>query len=171
MHQGTVVPASEGIGRGSTFTITLPLDQGPDVPEDQTLNSSDALTTDSEPCSPKSVVLVEDNEDMRESMKELLIGLGHTVHTATDGKSGAELILRIEPDVAIVDLGLPVFDGYQVAAQVRSRLGRERVRLVAMTGYGQDSDRARTREAGFDTHLVKPADLSAVIDVLSGKEG
>jgi two-component system, sensor histidine kinase len=171
MHQGTVVPASEGVGRGSTFTITLPLDQGPDVPEARTLTPpSDAVAAASEPCNPKSIVLVEDNEDMRESMKELLIGLGHTVHTATDGKSGTELILRIEPDVAIVDVGLPVFDGYQVAARVRSRLGRDRVRLVAMTGYGQDSDRERSREAGFDTHLVKPADLSAVIEVLSGKE-
>jgi CheY-like chemotaxis protein len=107
---------------------------------------------------------------MRESMKELLIGLGHTVHTADDGGSGAELILRLEPDVAIVDVGLPVLDGYQVASRIRSRLGPGRVRLVAMTGYGQDSDRERSREAGFDTHLVKPADLNAVIEVLSGKE-
>jgi CheY-like chemotaxis protein len=115
--------------------------------------------------------VVEDNEDMRDSMKELLIVLGHNVETADDGESGAELILRLEPDLAIVDLGLPLLDGFQVAARVRSRLGPDRVRLVAMTGYGQDADRQRSREAGFDAHLVKPADMNAVIEILSGKEG
>jgi DNA-binding response OmpR family regulator len=116
------------------------------------------------------VVLVEDHEDMRESMRELLSALGHTVHTADDGGSGAELILRLEPDVAIVDLGLPILDGCEVAVRVRKQLGRERVRLVAMTGYGQDVDRHRSREAGFDAHLVKPADMNAVVEILSAKE-
>jgi CheY-like chemotaxis protein len=113
-----------------------------------------------------SIVLVEDNEDIRECMHELLAELGHTVHAASDGGSGVDLILQIEPDVAIVDLGLPVLDGYQVAERVRSRLGHDRLRMVAMTGYSDESDRRRTAAAGFDSHLVKPAPLDAVVGVL-----
>jgi CheY-like chemotaxis protein len=110
-----------------------------------------------------SIVLVEDNEDIRESMQELLTDLGYEVHAASDGASGAALILELEPDVAIVDIGLPGIDGYEVAARVRIQLGPERLRMVAMTGYGDDSDRRRTREAGFDTHLVKPAGIDDVV--------
>jgi two-component system, sensor histidine kinase len=171
MHQGAVVAASAGAGQGSTFTITLPLHPArgtAEIPAE--IPASRGTAAPSPSAKSLSIVLVEDNADMRESLKELLIGLGHSVHTANDGGSGVELILRLEPDVAIVDLGLPVLDGYRVAQQVRSRLGRERVRLVAMTGYGQDADRARSREAGFDTHLVKPADMSAVIEILSARE-
>jgi CheY-like chemotaxis protein len=113
-----------------------------------------------------SVVLVEDNDDIRESMEELLTALGYEVHGASDGASGAALILQLEPDVAIVDIGLPGIDGYEVAARVRHHLGHDRLRLVAMTGYGDDSDRRRTREAGFDTHLVKPAGIDDVVKVM-----
>jgi two-component system, sensor histidine kinase len=113
-----------------------------------------------------SVVLVEDNEDIRDSMQELLTALGHVVHAASDGTSGAELILQVEPDVAIVDIGLPGIDGYEVAARVRHRLGHERLRMVAMTGYGDASDRRRTREAGFDAHLLKPAGIDDVVKVM-----
>ena len=113
-----------------------------------------------------SIVLVEDNEDIRESMQELLTELGHEVHAASDGPSGAALILELEPDVAIVDIGLPGIDGYEVAARVRPQLGHERLRMVAMTGYGDASDRRRTREAGFDTHLLKPAGIDDVIRVV-----
>ena len=113
-----------------------------------------------------SIVLVEDNQDIRESMQELLTELGHEVHAASDGDAGAALILQLEPDVAIVDIGLPGIDGYEVAARVRHRLGHERLRMVAMTGYGDASDRRRTREAGFDTHLVKPAGIDDVVRVV-----
>jgi CheY-like chemotaxis protein len=112
-----------------------------------------------------SVVLVEDNEDIRDSMRELLTELGPQVHDARDGEAGADLILRLAPDLAIVDVGLPLLDGYQVAARVRQHLGPDRVRLVAMTGFGQASDRRRALEAGFDAHLVKPADVNALIEV------
>jgi DNA-binding response OmpR family regulator len=114
-------------------------------------------------------VLVEDNQDIRESMQELLTELGHSVQAADDGGSGADLILRLSPDVAIVDLGLPVLDGYKLAERVRSQVGPNSVRLIALTGYGQESDRIRAREAGFDAHLVKPADINAVMSVLTPK--
>jgi CheY-like chemotaxis protein len=99
-------------------------------------------------------------------MSELLSVCGHQVALAEDGAAGVELILNIRPDVALVDLGLPKLDGYQVAEHVRARLG-PRVRMVAMTGFGQDADRRRALEAGFDAHIVKPADLDVLLDALS----
>ena len=115
------------------------------------------------------IVLVEDNDDIRESMQEFLLSLGHRVEVAGDGEAGLALILRLKPDVALVDVGLPTLDGYQVAERVRQVLDRSTVRLVALTGYGQESDRRRTQEAGFDAHLVKPAEMDALIDVLSSR--
>lgn len=168
LHHGSVHAASEGAGKGATFTITLPMrpksidearSRPPTWPPPKT-DHPEGL----------SIVLVEDNQDIRESMQELLTELGHSVQAADDGGSGADLILRISPDVAIVDLGLPVLDGYQVAERVRSRVGGNTIRLVAMTGYGQEADRIKAREAGFDAHLVKPADLNAVMDVLTRKD-
>ncbi|HEY4187898.1 MAG TPA: response regulator [Polyangia bacterium] len=162
MHQGTVSAASDGPGRGSTFTIALPIASsgaGMEMPAQDTGN---ALAPSATP--PLSVVLVEDNEDIRDSMHELLTELGHTVRDASDGEQGVALILEVEPDLAIVDVGLPLLDGYQVAMRVRERLGPDRLRLVAMTGFGQASDRRRAMEAGFDAHLVKPADVNALIE-------
>lgn len=164
LHQGTVSAASGGPGKGSVFTITLPVyaaDEAsqPREPSDQ--GGERPMTRR------MSIVLVEDNPDIRESMLELLSDLGHEVQAAADGGAGAELILRVAPDVAIVDLGLPVLDGYQVARKVRSELGPDGVRLVALTGYGQESDRIKAREAGFDAHLAKPAGLDELMDALS----
>lgn len=166
LHHGSVRAESAGLGQGSSFTLTLPLEE-PGVSSD---TSSVQVVTTKRVAGHMSIVLVEDNEDIREGMQELLTGLGHTVEVAQDGGSGAELILRLAPQVAIVDVGLPVLDGYQVAARVRAQVGPERVRLVAMTGFGQESDRRRAREAGFDAHLVKPADVDAVVRALSAKE-
>jgi two-component system, sensor histidine kinase len=171
MHQGTVTAASQGPGRGSTFTVTLPLDEGGASEAGADTRAGGARAALNRSADPLLVVLVEDNQDIRESMKELLTELGHTVHSAADGASGAELILRVQPDVAIVDIGLPILDGCQVATRVRSQSGGERVRLVAMTGYGQESDRRRAHDAGFDAFLVKPADTAAVIEILSSQQG
>jgi len=164
MHRGTVTATSPGPGQGSAFTITLPLEasDGFEAPPELAEQPAGA------PASKQlSVVLVEDNEDIRDSMRELLTELGHSVHDARDGEAGADLILRLAPDLAIVDVGLPLLDGYQVASRVRERFGPDKVRLVAMTGFGQASDRRRALEAGFDAHLVKPADVNALIEVAS----
>lgn len=167
LHHGRVQAESAGLGQGSTFTLILPLEVEPGATSDVSAVQSASAPSDA---ARMSIVLVEDNEDIREGMQELLTGLGHTVAVARDGGSGADLILRVAPQVAIVDLGLPVLDGYEVAARVRAQVGPERVRLVAMTGFGQESDRRRAREAGFDAHLVKPADVDAVVRALSAKE-
>jgi len=194
LHGGTVTAASPGPGAGSTFTITLRIDpraaagvlEGPSVATDAgatggapggmrvgtggpvaALSGAEAQETSSRPL---SVVLVEDNEDIVESMSEFLADLGHTVHTAGDGRRGLEMILSKKPDVAIVDVGLPILDGYQVAAEVRQHMGAAAPRMVAMTGYGQEADRRRARDAGFDRHLVKPAEMSEIIAVLKPKD-
>jgi CheY-like chemotaxis protein len=100
-------------------------------------------------------------------LRYLLKLAGHTVHEATDGPSGLEAILRLRPDVALVDLGLPEFDGYELAKRVRAATEGGDVRLVALTGYGLPDDHRRSRDAGFDAHIVKPVDpeqLAAIID-------
>jgi len=109
----------------------------------------------------RRIVLVEDNDDMRGVFREMLEQSGHHVKDARDGKEGVALILAEKPDVALVDIGLPGMDGYEVARRVRTALGKS-VLLVAMTGYGQKSDRLQALSAGFDTHLTKPIDIKAI---------
>ena len=179
LHGGTVTAASDGPGCGSTFTITLRIDQRAAAAVLSAAKPTSAggapaspahAEPPAEPARPLSVVLVEDNEDIVESMSEFLADLGHTVHTASDGRRGLEMILTEKPDVAIVDVGLPLLDGYQVAAEVRQQMGAAAPRMVAMTGYGQEADRRRARDAGFDRHLVKPAEMSEIIAVLKPKD-
>ncbi|MES1157754.1 MAG: response regulator [Haliangium ochraceum] len=116
------------------------------------------------------IAVVEDNGDVREGLQELFIELGHHVEVASDGEAGVELILRTEPDFAFVDLSMPKLDGCGVARRVRESSMRKRVRLVAMTGYGQAPDRRRVKDAGFDAHLIKPTSLEAICDVLARSE-
>jgi CheY-like chemotaxis protein/anti-sigma regulatory factor (Ser/Thr protein kinase) len=168
LHHGSVRVESAGVGQGSTFTLRLPAG-GPTTGSGDTSGVQD-LRVHNGVVARLSIVLVEDNPDISEAMQELLTSLGHTVETAHDGGSGAELILKRAPQVAIVDVGLPVMDGYQVAERVRAQVGPDQVRLIAMTGFGLESDRKRAREAGFDAHLVKPADIDAVVRALSPKE-
>lgn len=172
LHGGTVTAASQGPGRGSSFAITLRIEpRASAAPSAPTGTGAVRAPEPSAPAGPLSVVLVEDNDDIVESMSEFLVDLGHKVHTAGDGRRGLEMILAERPDVAIVDVGLPLLDGYQVASEVRQHLGAAAPRMVAMTGYGQEADRRRAREAGFDRHLVKPAEMSDIIAVLRPKEG
>jgi CheY-like chemotaxis protein len=109
-------------------------------------------------------IVIDDNEDARELVGELLRGKGFEVLTAADGVTGVQLIREHRPDVAIVDLGLPVLDGFGVVEALRKDAPELRTRLIALTGYGQSSDRERTRNAGFHEHLVKPVSASAIVD-------
>lgn len=150
LHGGSVHADSPGPGQGSTFTVRLPRGGEPIISE-----------TPSEPEPPPSsralrIVLVEDNADIRETVSRLLESWGNDVQTADSGPGGAELILAARPDVALVDIGLPELDGCDVARRVRQTLSPEQLRLIAMTGYGQQSDRERILHAGFDVHLIKP---------------
>jgi len=104
------------------------------------------------------VLVVEDNADGRDVLRALLELLGHDVEVAVDGREGVSKALVFRPDIVLLDIGLPYLDGYQVARRLRAAFG-EQIILIAQTGYGQPQDRLRSREAGFDAHLVKPIQL------------
>lgn len=112
--------------------------------------------------------MVEDNADIRETLRMLLVTIwGHEVAMADDGPSGVALVLRERPEVALVDIGLPGMSGYDVARTLRGTLGREELRLIAVTGYGQPSDREAALQAGFDQHLLKPIRPQTLAQLLS----
>jgi signal transduction histidine kinase len=176
MHGGTVHARSEGPGKGSEFVVRLPrlaataasatataaaaaavsAAVGAGVPAQ--LLSAAARRAPAAPGKPPPlrILLVEDNADIRDTLRELLELQGHSVQEAADGRAGVDLALSAQPQVALVDIGLPELDGYQVAELVRQAAGAGAPRLVALTGYGHEDDRRRALDAGFDAHLVKP---------------
>src|SRR5438309_2154299 len=119
------------------------------------------------PANKTRVLVIEDNRDSRESLCWLLELAGFEVRTAADGLEGVQTVLRWRPEAAVVDIGLPGLNGYEVARRVRASVGRQ-VRLLALTGYGQASDRQQALEAGFDLHMVKPAEAETLLDWLKG---
>jgi signal transduction histidine kinase/ActR/RegA family two-component response regulator len=148
LHDGTVEAASEGAGRGSVFTVRIPAASPRRVANQQVLATVSSRN--------RRVLVVEDQPDARESLVLALQLAGHDVFEAADGPSGIETATRVKPDVAIIDIGLPGCDGYEVARQVRRAPDGETTFLIALTGYGQPEDRRRAAEAGFDLHLTKP---------------
>jgi CheY-like chemotaxis protein len=154
LHGGTVAAHSEGLGRGARFTVRLPAAPG-------ATRAPSRPSRPAEPVPGLRVVIVDDNADLLEMTKDLLESLGCEVRDAADGQTGLDAIVSSIPDVAFVDIGLPALDGYQVATQVRTRLG-DAPYLVAMTGYGQAEDRDRALGAGFDAHLTKPVSAAAL---------
>jgi PAS domain S-box-containing protein len=155
-HGGTIEAASEGPGRGSTFTVRLPLTESSEAsgtaPDLVPVQRADGGR-------PVRVLLVEDNLDAAEALSELLRMWGHEVEVAHDGVSALRAARTVEPDVVLLDIGLPGMDGYEVARELRAIPGLAAARLIALTGYGQESDRRRSSLAGVDHHLVKPVDL------------
>ena len=161
LHGGTVHASSEGLGSGSRFEARLPLA----VLEERDQPSAAPLR-DSQP---KRVLIVEDAPDNRDSLGMLLRTWNHEVTYAGNGPDGVDRAIESRPDVALVDIGLPGFDGYQVAARIRREgsAWSRRVRLIALTGYGQANDRARALDAGFDMHVLKPVDPSELRRLIS----
>jgi signal transduction histidine kinase/CheY-like chemotaxis protein len=153
LHGGSIQANSDGLDRGATFTVRLPSVSAPSVAEPR-----DALPRPK----PIDVVVVEDNPDNRHLVGEMLRMRGHRVTETGDGISGVKAILAGRTDLAIVDIGLPGCDGYEVARRVRASSSGQAVRLVALTGYGRAEDRARALAAGFDLFLVKPFDIDAL---------
>jgi signal transduction histidine kinase len=151
MHGGSVSVESPGVGKGSTFTVRLPLVERKSIPEQDGDMGVVAIAT------ALSVAVVEDDVDVREALVALLEHWGHRVFVAATGPQGVELVVKERPDVALVDIGLPDLDGYGVARQVCAALGKSRPRMLALTGMGRQWDRERALAAGFDAHLVKPA--------------
>jgi PAS domain S-box-containing protein len=159
LHGGRIEVASDGPGRGSTFTVHFPLTRRPDRPRDLTPAAGSAQAR-------RRIVLVEDNADARQMLRHLLEGTGHEVHEAADGHAGLERTLALRPDAAVIDIGLPGLDGYELARRIRAA-GHADMLLVAVTGYGQSEDRLRSSEAGFDAHLTKPVDALALDALLA----
>jgi signal transduction histidine kinase/ActR/RegA family two-component response regulator len=161
LHGGEVHARSDGPGRGSEFVVELPLAPRGEASAPAPSRAPAARGV------PRRVLVVEDQEDNRDALMMLIEQLGHAVKGVSDGPAGVRAALAMRPDVALVDIGLPGCDGYEVARRVRAALG-EGVRLVAVTGYGQAADRQRARAAGFDLHITKPVDLETLVRVLDG---
>jgi two-component system, chemotaxis family, CheB/CheR fusion protein len=158
MHQGTVSAASEGIGRGCTFSIRLPRMAAPERA------AADCVA----PTAPKRrILVVDDNADIADSLAMLLRLEGHDVAIAYSGPEAFEAVQRVRPEAVFLDIGLPQMDGYEIARRLRADPAAKRVHLIALTGYGQEQDRERAREAGFGAHLVKPVDIEAVYQILA----
>jgi len=166
LQGGSVEAHSDGAGKGSEFVVRLPLiPVATSVAMDRDPVSA---ATGPGPISRLRVLIIEDNADARETLHDLLTAQGHDVHQSAGGEEGLRMAEKEKPDVVLIDIGLPHIDGYEVARRLRAReptLGA-RPRLIAITGYGQPEDVRRAREAGFDAHLVKPVDPSALHDVM-----
>ena len=163
LHGGSISAESEGLGLGSTFTVRLPLAEvegaGPDD------GDSDASEADDRG-SRLQILVVDDNADTAWGLSRLLQLHGHDVDVAHDGPAAVDSARRIRPDVVLLDIGLPGMNGYEVARKLRDSSLGTRSRLIAVTGYGQEKDRDRAREAGFDDHLTKPVDLDRLLALL-----
>ena len=190
MHGGSVTAHSDGVGKGSEFVIRLPVQVETEVPVDgasvehrpvsaarlptgepvPVLNGfqSSSLGPSVEVGDPvkRRILLADDNSDALESLATLLELGGHEVVTASNGALALECAERHRPEVVLLDIGMPMLDGYEVARRIRVQPWGQKITLVALTGWGQDSDRRRSREAGFDSHLVKPLDMDKLTELL-----
>ena len=162
MHGGSVRAESAGPGRGSTFTVSLP--HGPDR-----VRAFEPASHSRSEGHGQRVLVVDDNRDAADMLAAAVAARGHITAVAHDGPEALRVARDFRPDAALLDIGLPVMDGYELAQHLRSVHPTGRLLLVAITGYGTDSDRLRSREAGFATHLTKPVDLETVAKVLEGR--
>jgi signal transduction histidine kinase len=173
MHGGDVQAASDGPGRGSEFIVRLPRKKNDGV-------AAAAPAQDPQPSEPmmstaaRRILLADDNRDALETLARLLQLGGHEIHKAVDGVQALEAADRVRPDLVLLDIGMPGMDGYEVARRIRSQPWGRAATLVALSGWGQESDRKRSREAGFDSHCIKPLDpqrLSMLLASLSPPGG
>jgi len=154
MHGGTVAAQSEGVGRGAQFLVHLPVLAEPSASVDAPLACDAAPPNDA-----RRVLVVDDNIDAANALRLVIKKLGNEVQVAYDGRDAVAAAEQFLPEVIFLDLGMPHLDGYGAAQQIRERSWGKDMTLIALTGWGQDADKQRTSEAGFDHHLVKPADL------------
>lgn len=163
LHGGSVEATSDGQGKGSRFRVTLP--------RQQSAHSSTGSDTSSWPPAmhavPRRILVVDDQEDAREMLRLLLEAKGHTVLEAPDGSTALTLIESQQPDLAFVDIGLPGMSGYEVAQRIRENQKLKLITLVALTGYGSQSDIDRALKSGFNVHLTKPASMEAIDALLA----
>ena len=167
MHGGTVEAYSDGDGKGSTFIVRLPVITGTrseEIPELGPETQSSASTLK------RRILVVDDNVDCAESLGMLLRLTGNEVRIANDGQEAVELVGTFQPDIAFLDIGMPKLNGYEAARRIRESQGKDLL-LIAVSGWGQEDDRRRSKDAGFDHHLVKPIDFDALETLLAEKDG
>jgi PAS domain S-box-containing protein len=164
MHGGTIEAHSEGVGHGSEFVVRLPV-----VPELQGLRPEEPPAQCEGPERSLRILVVDDNVDTAQSLAQLLKLYGHELHVAHTGQKALQMALAEKPDVVLLDIGLPGMDGYQVAKHIREHEELAGTRLIAVTGYGRESDQERSSQSGFNQHLVKPVD-PAKLQALLAKE-
>jgi diguanylate cyclase len=157
LHQGEVSVASEGRGKGASFSVRLPAIETPALAGHAHARMGDRAR--------RNVLVIEDADDARNSLRMVLEMAGHEVHTASDGASGLRVLLELRPEVAVIDIGLPQLDGYELARRARS--AGVNARLIALTGYGLPDDKAQAITAGFDVHLTKPATVERILALVS----
>jgi len=164
LHGGRVEALSEGRGKGSEFVLHLPLAGAETVPAVAVSTPPEGAMSVRD--SSIAVLVVDDNADAAEMLSEYVSSLGYVVRSALDGPSALRAAEEFHPAIALLDIGLPVMDGFELARRLRGSDAFAGIKLVAITGYGQETDRARSREAGFDAHLVKPVDLEHLEQLL-----
>ena len=162
MHGGTIAARSEGKGRGSEFVVRLPVAV---ADADNTVSSG---AGEAVPSGTRRILVVDDNVDSADSLGQLLELLGNEVRTAHDGEAGVRAAGEFRPAVVLMDIGMPRLNGYEAARRIREQSWGEGMVLVALTGWGQDDDRRKTAEAGFDSHMVKPVEAAALMKFLAG---
>jgi CheY-like chemotaxis protein len=168
LHGGSIVAESDGPGRGSLFRVRLPrADAQPDIAD------APAATTpmaDERPATPvqaaRRVLVVDDNADAAETLHTLLGLAGYEVRSAASGPEALSLLRDFSPELGLLDIGLPGMSGLELARAIRAQPALAGMMLVAVTGWGRDEDRERTREAGFDRHMTKPVDIGEVLSLL-----
>ncbi|MEO6463568.1 MAG: response regulator, partial [Candidatus Eisenbacteria bacterium] len=162
LHGGSIEARSEGPGRGSEFIVRLPVPVGPVAPATVPSANDEAM-----PATPRRILVVDDNRDAADSLTMLLRTLGHEVMTAYDGERAAELAEQTRPEVVLLDIGMPHLNGYDACRRMRGEAWGARLHIIAMTGWGQEEDRRRTGDAGFDFHVVKPVDPAELMKLLA----
>jgi CheY-like chemotaxis protein len=162
MHGGTVSAHSEGLGRGSEFTVRLPVSrtQPEDAPAPRQPGAFHLLP-------PHRILVVDDNQDAARSLSMLLKCAGHEVQTVYDGLAAVEAAQEFQPDVVLLDIGLPKLNGHEACRRIRQLRPGSNIVVIALTGWGQDEDRQKSSDAGFDAHLVKPVEFGALVKLIA----
>jgi signal transduction histidine kinase/CheY-like chemotaxis protein len=164
LHGGSVDVVSSGAGQGSLFTIRLPISPAPSLTDVAKKRVDESAASNGG----HRILLVEDDDDVAESMGALLALDGHTVNIANDGAIALDMMRSFEPNVVLLDLGLPGLDGYQVARRIRTETLKKNIVIIALSGYGEEEHRRRSKEAGCDGHLVKPVQPDVLRKLLAG---
>jgi PAS domain S-box-containing protein len=166
LHGGTVEGQSKGLGAGSKFVVRLPA-----ALDSEAVDSSTLEATTPEQSNVRRILVADDNEDAAMSLALILSMLGHETRTARNGLEALDIAEQFQPDVVLLDIGMPKLNGYETARRLRAKPDGDELLLVALTGWGQESDRLRSTDAGFDSHLIKPVDVAKIQQLLTEKRG